>query len=157
MQRRGFLQAFAGVAAGLMGSGAVASQLSAPGTVKPAQAEPLLDIPLAPPTAVGGFSAGVESPQATLIEMLKECRAIRKSELVTAYGSRLVTVNYVHKPDSPRSELDDEVDAVVASMTPRSASVTTGLANVDPFDTDALLYGYGFMEAVCEIEVEWIG
>ena len=153
MQRRGFLQAFAGVAAGLMGSGAVASQLA---SVKP-PAEPLLDIPLAPPTAVGGFSAGEGSPQATLIEMLKECRAIRKSELVTTYGSRLVKVNYVHKPDSPRSELDDEVDAVVASMTPRSASVTTGLANVDPFDADALLYGYGFMEEVCEIEVEWIG
>lgn len=157
MQRRGFLQAFAAVAAGLAGGGgAIASTLA-----KTPPSEPLVDIPLAPrgfaSVSDSGPAAVLASPQATLLEMLKECRAITKQEVVTTYGCRLVTLTYRHRPDGPRSELDDEADAIAASMSPRSASVTTGLANVDPFDADSLIYGYGFMEEVCEIEVEWIG
>jgi hypothetical protein len=128
--------------------------------------EPLLNIPLATTERVAvtadtsGFSAGVNDAQATVLRMLKECRAITYSHAVGVYGSpSLLSVTYKHAPREPRTEVDDAVDAILGDRAPaiRSANVSSHVEDVSVFDADSLLYGYtGLQKAVAEIEVEYV-
>lgn len=166
MQRRGFLQALMGAAAGLAGAGAgaaAATAASKPATV-PAAAptpEPLVDIPLTtqhPGITVdtSGFTGSIADAQATIAEMLKECRVTSVSCTTHAGGAQVLNVTYRHAPHAARSVLDDEADRYIGGrMKPRSVVVTN---SPDPFGVEPLIYGYtGLERGVCEIEVEWAG
>lgn len=157
MQRRGFLQALVAAAAGLSATKAVVASAT------PRLAEP---VPLAPPQAAvtantSGFSSSLSAAQATVAEMIKECRVITYSHSVGVHGSpSRLTVFYRHAPRHPREKLDDTVDAMLADRPHAIASVSVSTRvedEVSVFDAESLMYGYtGFQKTYSEIEVEYI-
>lgn len=134
MQRRGFLQALMGAAAGLAGAKVIASQSPSRGSA------PLLDIPLPCPATKTPITAATSpsEAQATVAEMLKDCRVINVSRTSLVAGGQIVNVTYRHAPKAARTSLDAEVAG--SRMKPRSVAVSSVQGEFD-----------------LEIEVEWIG
>jgi len=154
MQRRSFLGALMAAAGALAGGKAVASAAVAPA--------PPPDKALTPGVAVtddtAKFERSLDDAQRQVMEMLKDCRAVRveQNSRVDFRGSW--TITYRHAPHAQYTSLDAESARVSAICVPKSVSL---MQISDPLDVTMLgSFGYSktysLDEQDFEIEVEWI-
>lgn len=160
MQRRGFLQALMGVAAGLAGSAAVGRAIAPPPAV-----EPLVDIPLTttPQVAITAdtskFERGLSETQATLVEMLKDCRVTSFEKIVHSTLPTEYRVCYRHAPNAPLSPLDAQAAEATAARAPISAEVRAMSNEIEIIDSGSFYGAYEFVpleRQEYEVEVRWI-